>query len=242
MLPIRLTQQRGMKSRIREWHKSYRANPRKADKLLFSLSKVFSYAIECDLIDKNPCTGIERLYKGSRKNAVWTASLIALFRMKAPAQLLPAFEVAYHTGQRQSDVLRLKWNEYDGIYLYFHQGKGGSRVKVRAHPRLKTLLDALPRTSIYLLTNIRGWQWTSDGFKTSWGRAMKRIGIEGLTFHDLRGTFITERSREGSTARQISSISGHSMSEINSVLERHYLAEDQQTSDAVILRMEKNQK
>jgi len=67
-----------------------------------------------------------------------------------------------------------------------------------------------------------------------------RLGIDGVTFHDLRGTFITERKREGSTAEQIAGVTGHSISEINTVLERHYLADDQQASDAVILRMEKN--
>lgn len=242
MLPIKLTQKRGMKSRIRDWHKSFKDNPRKADKLLFSLSKVFSYAIECDLVDKNPCSGIRRLYEGSRRNSIWTPDLIERFRLNAPAQVLAPFEVAYHTGQRQSDVLGLKWADYDGVYLYILQGKGKVRVKVRVHPKLKIVLDALPRASIYILTNSRGRPWTVDGFKTSWGKSLKLVGITGLTFHDLRGTFITERSREGSTAIQISSISGHSLSEVNSVLTKNYLADDQQASDAVILRMEKNQK
>lgn len=71
---------------------------------------------------------------------------------------------------------------------------------------------------------------------------MQRIGIAGLTFHDLRGTFITERRREGATAEQIASISGHSLSEVNSVLEKHYLADDQTAGDAVILAMNRTGK
>ncbi|WP_201777011.1 hypothetical protein [Martelella endophytica] len=54
-LPARLTQQRGMKRDIRDWHRSFAKNPRKADKLLFALSKVFSYAIKHEYIEKNPC-------------------------------------------------------------------------------------------------------------------------------------------------------------------------------------------
>lgn len=68
---------------------------------------------------------------------------------------------------------------------------------------------------------------------------VRRLGIAGVTFHDLRGTFITERRREGSTVEQIASVTGHSISEVGKVLEKHYLADDQQTSDAVILRMER---
>jgi hypothetical protein len=109
-LPVRLTQQKGMKAEIRKWHRSFAANPRKADKLLFSLSKVFSYAIADELIEKNPCTGIKRIYNGSRRESVWTDDLIASFRQGASPHLLLPFEIAICTGQRQGDILALPWN------------------------------------------------------------------------------------------------------------------------------------
>lgn len=239
-LPVRLTQQKGMKAEIRAWHRSFATSPRKADKLLFSLSKVFSYAIEDELIEKNPCTGIGRLYSGSRKDSVWSSQQIALFRSQAPAHLLLPFEIAVHTGQRQGDILSLSWKDYDGIYLQFHQSKTDKRLKVRVHSRLKAMLDPLPKDKLRICLNSRKRPWTKDGFKTSWGKECDRLGIEGVTFHDLRGTFITERAREGSSPENIARISGHSTSEVKSVLEKHYLAADQGSSDAVILRMEKN--
>lgn len=241
-LPMRLTQQRGMKADIRRWHRSFADNPRKADKLLFALSKVFSYAVDDEIIERNPCTGIERRYSGSRRDAVWTLEMIYLFRSKAKPHILLAFEMALHTGQRQGDLLSLSWKDYDGTHLQFRQSKTGKRVKVRASNRLQAMLAPLDKASLRILLNSRGRPWTKDGFKTSWGKECKRLGIEGVTFHDLRGTFITERRREGSTVEQIASISGHSISEVSSVLERYYLADDQQASDAVILRMEKNTK
>jgi integrase len=70
----------------------------------------------------------------------------------------------------------------------------------------------------------------------------KRANIVGVTFHDLRGTFITERAREGSSVEDISRISGHSIGEVRSILEKHYLAPDQERADAVILRMERKSK
>lgn len=237
-LPIRFTQDRGMKLLIRKWHRSFADKPRKADKLLFSLSKVFSYAVADELIEKNPCTGIDRLYSGSRREFVWTPAQIATFRSKAPAGLLLAFEMALHTGQRQGDLLSLAWRDYDGMHLQFRQSKTDKRIKVRVHARLKAMLDAMPKDTLRILLNSRGRPWTKDGFKTSWGKCCAKLGVVGVTFHDLRGTFITERSREGSTVDQIAKISGHSTSEVKSVLEKHYLADDQQASDAVILRME----
>lgn len=239
-LPVRHTQAKGMKALIRAWHRSFTANPRKADKLLFSLSKVFSYAVADELIEKNPCTGIDRLYSGSRRESVWTPAQISAFRAGAPAHLLLAFEMALHTAQRQGDLLSLSWKDYDGIYLQFHQSKGDKKLKVRVHSKLKAMLDALERDKLRILVNSRGRPWTKDGFKTSWGKMCDRLKIDGVTFHDLRGTFITERAREGSSVENIAKISGHSTSEVKSVLERHYLADDQGSSDAVILRMERN--
>lgn len=239
-LPVALTQKKGMKADIRQWHRSFTANPRKADKLLFSLSKVFSYAVKDELIEKNPCAGIDRLYSGSRRDSVWTPAQIATYRHGASPHLLLAFEMALHTGQRQGDLLGLSWKDYDGLHLQFRQSKTDKRVKVRVHARLKAMLDPLPKDSLRILLNSRGRPWTKDGFKTSWGKECDRLRIKGVTFHDLRGTFITERRREGSTVEQIASISGHSISEVRTVLEKHYLADDQQASDAVILRMEKN--
>lgn len=239
-VPLALTQQRGMKAMIRKWHHTFAANPRKADQMLFSLSRVFTFGIDEEMLDKNPCTGIDRLYTGSRKESVWTPELIALFREKAAPHMLLALEMAIHTGQRQGDLLLLTWKQYDGTHLSFEQGKTKKRVRVRVHSKLKTMLDALKQDGMRILTNSRGRPWTKDGFKTSWGKECARLGIEGVTFHDLRGTFITERRREGSTTEQIASITGHSIAEVGRVLEKHYLATDQQTSDAVILRMEKN--
>lgn len=245
-LNAKLTQQKGFKAEIRKWHRSFAANPRKADKLLFSLSKVFSYAVADELVEKNPCTGISRLYEGSRKDSVWTPTQIAKFRSDAPEHLVLAFEMAVRTGQRQGDLLMASWKQYDGKHLTFRQSKsqkngaGGKRVRVLVHSELKKLLDALPRDNLRILLNSRKRPWTSDGFKTSWGKACDKLGIEDVTFHDLRGTFITEARREGSTAEQIAGISGHSISEVTGVLEKHYLADDQIAADAVILRMDKN--
>ncbi len=243
-LPVKLTQQKGMKADIRKWHRSFAANPRKADKLLFSLSKVFSYAIEDELIEKNPCTGIGRLYTGSRKDHVWSLEQVAQMRAKAPQHLLLPFQIAIHTAQRQGDILAMTWKDYDGTYLRIRQSKGGKRVRVRVHQDLKAMLDVLPQDTMRICLNSRNRPWTKDGFKTSWGKLCGKDGlnIEDVTFHDLRGTFITERKREGSTAEQIAGVTGHSISEVNAVLERHYLADDQMASDAVILRMERNTK
>ena len=244
-LPVYLTQQKGMKAEIKRWHRSFADNPRKADKLLVSLSKIFSYAIADELIEKNPCSGIRRIYNGTRREVVWSREQISKFRSNARPHLLLPFEIAIYTGQRQGDILSLSWQQYDGAYLMFHQSKSkkagvGKKLKVRVHSCLKALLDTAPKDTIRICCNSRCRPWTKHGFGASWNSELDRLKIEGVTFHDLRGTFITERRREGSSVDDIALISGHSTSDVKSVLERHYLADDQNLSDAVIARMERN--
>ncbi|MGI0523138.1 hypothetical protein [Rhizobium giardinii] len=143
-----ITSQRGMKAMIRKWHHTFAANPRTADQMLFSLSRVFTFGIDEEMIEKNPCTGIDRLYTGSRKESVWTPEMIALFRAKAKPHMLLAFEMAIHTGQRQGDLLALTWKQYDGTHLSFQQGKTKKRVRVKVHSKLKTMIDALPQDKL----------------------------------------------------------------------------------------------
>jgi integrase len=241
-LPVKLTQQKGMKAEIRRWHRSFAANPRKADKLLMSLSKLFTYAIADELIEKNPCSGIKQLYEGTRRDIIWSAEQISVFRISAPPHLLLPFEIAIHTGQRQGDILRLVPKQYDGTYLRFTQSKskGKTRLKVLVHARLKAMLDEVPNDVMRVCLNSRQRPWTSDGFQVSWRRELARLKINQVTFHDLRGTFITERYREGSSIEDIAKISGHSIKDVRAVLEKHYLSPDQDRSDSVIRRMEKN--
>lgn len=60
-----------------------------------------------------------------------------------------------------------------------------------------------------------------------------------MTFHDLRGTFITKARRSGATVEEIAASSAHSIKEVARVLEAHYLAQDKQTNCVVILKLER---
>ncbi|WP_234665050.1 MULTISPECIES: hypothetical protein [Rhizobium/Agrobacterium group] len=66
---------------------------------------------------------------------------------------------------------------------------------------------------------------------------MARLGIKGVTFHDLRGTAITfayahlDRPHD-EKIKLISEISGHSREDAESIIRKHYLA-GQEVIDAI---------
>jgi integrase len=99
-----------------------------------------------------------------------------------------------------------------------------------------------PRTSDFILNQRNGKPWTEDGFRSSWKKAVSRAGIEGRTFHDLRGTFVTRLAIAKCTEAQIASITGHSINDVKSILDVHYLHRDPQLARDAMANLEKSRK
>lgn len=243
-MPTIALEDHGARTIFKEWRDGMAANPRKADRAWSVIRRVFSWATDGELIKRNPCTGGGRLYAGSRADIIWNKDQIATVLEKCPDRIKQALMLALWTGQRQGDLLALTWTAYDGTRIRLKQSKTGKRVTILVHSDLKAMLDGMERKAVTILTNTQDRPWTSDGFKTTWGKAMKAkgVGITGVAFTDLRGTFITAARRAGATLEEIAAASGHSMKDITRVLEAHYLAHDEETNDAVILKMEKGKK
>ncbi|WP_417281067.1 MULTISPECIES: site-specific integrase [Alphaproteobacteria] len=248
-MPIKAATDPRARRLFKAWRNRYSATPRKADRYWSVLKRVFSYAVDNGEIPLNPCAGGGRLWSGSRKESIWTPQSLLAFRSVAARPLVDAMELAIATGQRQGDLLRLTWSAYDGERLNLRQSKTKRRVSILLDDATRRLLDERKaandereQPSVTVLTNSRGKAWTSDGFKTSWGRATARAGVKGLTFHDLRGTAITQAAVAGASVLQIASRFGYSPQDVEAMLDRHYLANSQSLGDAVVGLNEHNKR
>jgi integrase len=212
---------------------------RQADYAWTVLARIFSWGLDRGLVLANPCERGGRLYRGTRRDIVWTAADEALFLEHAPAQLHLPLLLALWTGQRQGDLLRLPWSAYDGTHIRLRQGKTGARVVIPVGAPLKAALDATPKLSPIILVKRDGNPWTSAGFQTAWSRACKRIGLVGLTFHDLRGTAVTRLAICGATEAEIATITGHSLRSVRAILDTHYLARDPALAESAIAKLER---
>jgi integrase len=146
--------------------------------------------------------------------------------------------LALWTGQRQGDLLRLPWSAYDGQRLRLQQSKTGRRMIVPAGGPLRVLLDRTERVSPLILTNTYGKPWTSDGFRTSWTKACKKAGIVGLTFHDLRGSAVVRLALAEATVPQIATYTGHSLRDVEAILDAHYLGRDVKLAESAVMKLE----
>jgi integrase len=223
------------------WRDKLAANSgrRQADYAWSVPARVLSWALDRGLVAANPCTHGGRLYRGSRAEKIWTDADEASFLERAPAHLRLPLLLALWTGQRQGDLLRLPWSAYDGTHIRLRQSKTGRRVQIRVGAPLKLALDAMSKHSTIMLTNSEGKPWTSDGFRASWRKACAAAGIVGVTFNDLRGTAVTRLALAEASEAEIATITGHSLRDVRSILDAHYLNRDPALGDNAIAKLER---
>jgi integrase len=214
------------------------SSKRGADYTFSVLAKILSTAKDRGKIAINPCERAGRVYHGTRIDSVWSEDDEAAFLATAPAHLHLPLVLALWTGQRQGDLLRLTWRAYDGQEIRLRQAKTDVRVVIPVGAPLKAMLDATPRRSPIILVNSDGRPWTSDGFRASFFKARDAAGISGVTFHDLRGTAVTRLALVGCNEARIASITGHSLSDVSSILGAHYLHRDPELARDAISRLE----
>ena len=211
---------------------------RQADYAWTVLARVLSWAKDRGKITVNPCERGGRVYHGTRVDFVWSVEDEAAFLEHASVQLHLPLLLALWTGQRQGDLLRLPWSAYAGDELRLRQSKTGARVVIPVAAPLKAALDATPKRGPIIVTSTIGRPWTPGGFRAQFSVACKKAGIAGLTFNDLRGTAVTRLALVGCTEAQIASITGHSLREVGSILDAHYLHRDVELARTAITKLE----
>lgn len=125
-----------------------------------------------------------------------------------PMQAVIAF--ALFSTRRQEEIVRIAWSDLD---------EDGSRVLVRdlKHPGDKMGNDVwckLPPEALAIVQvqprgDSRIWPYSTDAISAVFTRACKLLGIEGLTFHDLRHEGVTRLFEMGRTPLLAASVSGH---------------------------------
>jgi integrase len=212
---------------------------RQADYAWVVLALVLAWGVKRGLIAANPCKQGGRLYKGSRADKIWTAADEAAFLKSAPSHLHLPLLLALWTGQRQGDLLRLPWSAYDGTHIRLRQSKTGIRVVIPVGAPLKAALDAATKLGPIIFVSTDKRPWTPGGFRASWRKACTKAGIAGVTFNDLRGTAVTRLALAECTEAEIATITGHSLRDVRSILDAHYLHRDPALAESAIRKLER---
>jgi integrase len=125
--------------------------------------------------------------------------------------LRPIVIVALHTGMRLGEILGLRWGDLDLRHrlISITKTKNNERKTIPINEALYEELTKLPRhmTSPYLLGHLDGTRILR--IDRSFHSALKRAGIEGFRFHDLRHTFASHLAMRGVPLETIGALLGH---------------------------------
>ena len=184
----------------------------------------------------------KKLYRADRSDKLWLPQHLDAFRRVASLQMRIALELALWTGQRQGDLLRLGWSSYDGQRITLRQGKRRRKVDMPVPSPLKLVLDSAKRTALTILTAPNGRPWRVDPkpthFQHHWRSATLAAGLDGLHFHDPRGTTCTLLAEAGATPSEIAAVLGWSVATVNHMLDT-YQAMTASLSDSAMAKLEK---
>ena len=199
------------------------------NRVLARLRTLFGWAVEKDLIEKNPCDGLSPPTKELARDRVLGETEIQAF-WKATDDLGwpfgPLFKLLLLTAQRRDEVATLEWSELNfetGVWtIPAHKAKNGVEHDVHLSREALAIINALPRMagSFVFSTNART---AVSGFS----RAKERLDstmvqhagkeIEPWILHDLRRTAASGMARFGVEPHVVDRVLNHTSGTIRGV-------------------------
>jgi integrase len=204
------------------------------------LSILLGFARELGEVAENSALR-HRRFKLTKRNAYWSSDDVARFMASASPPLRLALMLGLWTGQREADVLHMRWSDIKDGWLAIRQRKTKKLVSLPIGAPLASYLAATPRSGIVILLGERGAPFTTNWFSQSFGRAVRVAGLKGLTFLDTRRTAVVNLSEAGCTTPEIASITGHAIEETQKILDTYWVATKPQAR-AAISKLERAQK
>jgi integrase len=202
------------------------------------LERLLAFAVDRRIIPASPITKAGKLYSGSRAEIVWSIQDELRAMDALPAHLGLALQIGIWTGQRPSDILAMRWDDYDGQTIRVKQSKTGRRLTIPVAAPLRALLDATPRRGETIVVGERGRPITKSGFDKMFRLRVRAAGVEKAAIGDTRGTAVTRLRASGCTVPEITAITGHSSADVNRILARHYSATDPELALNAIRKLE----
>lgn len=227
-----------IRRRLLDWRDEVAtSSPRQADARLGVLLIILEWGRNRGLLNHIHATRPKKVYSADRSEKIWLSDDIEAFRAVADESLTLALDLALWTGQRQGDLLKLGWSSYKDGRIGFRQGKRKRKIDMPVAAALKQRLDSETRRATTILTTASGRPWGKINFQHRWRKATIAAGLDGLHFHDLRGTTCTKLAEAECTPPQIAAMLGWTVKTVNDMLDR-YQAMTARLSDSAVAKLE----
>jgi integrase len=203
------------------------AAPATIDYILIRVGTMIRKAWDNDMVDGRAVKAFKKiknkLVAGSNaRDRTLTLDEYQRILISASAHLKPMVIVAFHTGMRQGELLKLKWSYIDRekgfIRLPAEITKENKPKSIPINHHVKEVLDSIPRAlhhdSVFTYHGRAIGAKIRNAFKGACGRAGIPYGTKtenGVRFHDIRATFKTNMLRASIDKVLRDSILGHSL-------------------------------
>lgn len=188
------------------------------------LCKLFDYAIELELVDKNPARMIKNKKEAQnpshneiKPHIAYTDDEIELIRNNLNDKVCAFIYIQCYSGWRPSELLELELENIDfdnNIMVGGIKTEYGINRTVPIHSKIKDILK-----ETYEKAKNNGGKYLFDlhydTFKYNYYKAMKKIGMEKPHKpHDGRVTFVTKAKKYSLDEYAIKRIVGHSIADL----------------------------
>lgn len=206
----------------------------KREKALFS--HIFNKAREWGYTSRaNPCAGIRGKKEIGRKQVYISDQMYdAIYRISSQP-LKDVMDLAYLTGQRPSDVLKMSEHDIQGDKLLVRQNKTGTMLKISIQGQLAELIERIRKRKqeykvhcLKLIVNEQGQPLTLRATEQRFDRVREQAGIskELFQFRDLRRKAATDKTASSGDIRQAQKQLGHASVKMTEVYVSDTLGED----------------
>ncbi len=199
-----------------------RGSPIAANRTLACVRRMYSWALERDLLGASPCVGIKAPAPEARRDRALSNNEIATFwhglndaRITETIRL--ALKLQLTTAQRRGEVISAEWSEFDraaGVWtIPAHKAKNNELHVLPLSPLALSLLDAIKDNagdSAFLFpSHIDNKPILPDSVSHALRKNLKHIGVDNLRPHDLRRTAATAMAALGVDRTALARVLNH---------------------------------
>lgn len=211
--------------------------PGAARNLRKRLRRVFQMAVKMAWRKDNPVNATEAPKHVTKGFPEWSDDECAAFEDRWPSggRERLAYALLLYTGQRRSDVAPMGRQHVRNGRIHVVQDKGGARLAIPIHPALQLELDACTSDLTFVLTAF-GKPFSKGGFSAWFKERAKMAGIDDRTPHGLRKAAGRRLAEAGCSAKEISSVLGHTSTAVSDIYTRS--ADQGRLADSAMKRLE----
>lgn len=184
---------------------SHSDHPAQTNLAIRVVSVIFAFGLDMEYVDLNPAARIKKLKIGS--HIKWTPGEVRQVLALGDRKISTAVAIAWYTGQREGDILGMRWRDYDGAYLAVRQQKTGLEMKVKAHKDLVAILDTIRGDPDDFIISGKK-RMSGAAFRNMLKRRTNKLNIDKV-FHGIRKGVACSMAENGRTISEIAAILGH---------------------------------